>query len=120
MVRSRKTARSKGYGFVEFASIEVARIASKSVTSLVLGGKTLETKFLGPSTHKSFKKKSFVDWSKQFREKVNVDKTPEDLSKHVEGLLAKETEKREKLKEKGIDYDFPGFVNIHSNKSLQS
>lgn len=119
VIRSRKTARSKGYGFVEFASVDVARIATKSVSKLIIGGKTLEVKFVGPSTKTSFKKKSFVDWAKKFRETRNSEKSPADLSLHVKGLLQKEKEKREKLKERGIDYDFPGFVKLfHYSGSL--
>jgi hypothetical protein len=28
-------------------------------------------------------------------------------------LVEKENKKREKIKEMGLDYDFPGFVNIN-------
>ena len=47
-----------------------------------------------------------------FRAKKNADldsKTSEQRKARVEGLLQKEKEKRDRLKELQIDYEFPGF-----------
>ena len=47
-----------------------------------------------------------------FRAKKNAEettKTPEQRKARVEGLLQKEKEKRDRLKELGIEYDFPGY-----------
>ena len=47
-----------------------------------------------------------------FRAKKNADldsKTPEQRKARVEGLLQKEKEKRDRLKELQIEYEFPGF-----------
>ena len=47
-----------------------------------------------------------------FRTKKNAEvdnKTPEQRKGRVEGLLAKEKEKRDRLKELSIDYTFPGY-----------
>ena len=46
----------------------------------------------------------------------NSEKSELDMGKRVEGLLEKEREKRHRLKELGINYTFPGFVNkCHAN-----
>lgn len=37
---------------------------------------------------------------------------PEDMKKLAGKLLSKEAKLRKRLAEKGIDYDFPGFVSI--------
>ena len=44
-----------------------------------------------------------------FRNKKNALKTKEEMSAKVKGLLEKEKEKRIRLKELGIEYDFPGY-----------
>ena len=55
----------------------------------------------------------FVPTQLMFRNKVNSqEKTPEQLKARVQGLLQKEKERRDRLKELGIEYDFPGFSAI--------
>ena len=45
-----------------------------------------------------------------FRNKLNgEEKTPEQRKARIVGLLQKEKERRDRLKELSIDYDFPGF-----------
>lgn len=45
-----------------------------------------------------------------FRNKVNShESTPAERKARVEGLLQKEKERRDRLKELEIDYTFPGF-----------
>ena len=54
----------------------------------------------------------FIPTQAMVRAKKNADldsKTAEQRKARVEGLLAKEKEKRDRLKELQIDYDFPGF-----------
>jgi len=49
-----------------------------------------------------------------FRNKKNEEKTPEQLKARVQGLLEKEKEKRDRFKELGIEYDFPGYSALVS------
>lgn len=44
--------------------------------------------------------------------RYNRGHSPNDLQKRAEKLLIKESKLRKRLAEKGIDYDFPGFVSI--------
>ena len=52
---------------------------------------------------------NFVPNQLMFRNKKNAEKTPEQQAERVKGLLQKEKEKRIRLKELGIDYEFPGY-----------
>jgi hypothetical protein len=47
-----------------------------------------------------------------FRNKKNLPKTDDEKALRVKGLLEKEKEKRDRLKELGIKYAFPGYVII--------
>lgn len=44
--------------------------------------------------------------------RYNRSHDPEKISKLTEKLLKKESKLRKRLSEKGIDYDFPGFVSV--------
>lgn len=41
-------------------------------------------------------------------------KSKEEIKQYVQLLLDKEEKKRQKLKEMGIEYNFPGYVNMLS------
>jgi nucleolar protein 15 len=47
-----------------------------------------------------------------FRNKKNAEKTDEQKADRIKGLLEKEKEKRMRIKELGIEYDFPGYQAI--------
>eukprot|EP00351_Strombidinopsis_sp_SopsisLIS2011_P001206 CAMPEP_0116877710 /NCGR_PEP_ID=MMETSP0463-20121206/9454_1 /TAXON_ID=181622 /ORGANISM="Strombidinopsis sp, Strain SopsisLIS2011" /LENGTH=86 /DNA_ID=CAMNT_0004525191 /DNA_START=326 /DNA_END=586 /DNA_ORIENTATION=- len=54
----------------------------------------------------------FVPTKIMFRNKKNAEhetKTPQQLKERVQGLLQKEKEKRDRLKELEIDYSFSGY-----------
>ena len=48
----------------------------------------------------------------KFRNEKNRERTEEEKALRVKGLLEKEREKRIRLKELGIDYEFSGYVSI--------
>ena len=54
----------------------------------------------------------FIPTQVMFRNKFNAEKTPEQRAARVTGLLQKEKEKRTRLKELGIEYEFPGYQAI--------
>ena len=57
----------------------------------------------------------FIPKAKIFREKKNSEaesRTDDQRAARVTGLLAKEKEKRQRLKELGISYDFPGYAAL--------
>jgi nucleolar protein 15 len=62
----------------------------------------------------------FVPTQVKFRNAKNKqDKTDEERAARVRGLLEKERERRNRLKELGIDYEFSGYVS-HTSFSLQT
>ena len=62
---------------------------------------------------------NFVPTQLMFRNKKNAEsKTPMHMKARVEGLLQKEKEKRDRLKELMIDYSFPGYkALVETSKS---
>ena len=52
----------------------------------------------------------YVPNNVKFRNEKNREKTDVEKAQRVKGLLEKEKEKRDRLKELGISYEFPGYV----------
>ena len=77
VMRSKKTARSKGYGFVEFDDREVAAIAAESMNGYLLYGTFLEVRLLSPEeVHDNLfvranKKFKFIPWGLIYKKKMN-------------------------------------------------
>ena len=71
--------------------------------------------------HKELFKNGNREWKyipkkQMFVQKKNEEKTDEQKALKVQGLLQKEREKRDRLKELEIDYKFPGYVCIFYNE----
>ena len=69
--------------------------------------------------------KLFVGSQREFKKpkqpsvaRYNQKHTPERVTKMAETLLKKETQLRKRLAEKGIEYDFPGFVSLDILQSI--
>ncbi|KAF9168046.1 MKI67 FHA domain-interacting nucleolar phosphoprotein [Actinomortierella ambigua] len=113
--RNKKTGRSKHYAFIEFTSPDVAEIVADTMNNYLLFGHQLKCKALAknqihPSLFEGANRKfKPVPWKKIAREKHNAEKTPEQVKQINRKLLQKESAKRAKLQELGIDYDFPGY-----------
>ena len=116
--RSSKTGRSVGYAFIEFEDEETARIAAKTMNNYILFEKILKCSYI---EDKSKYERIFLKWKKKFEfknryqanlEKMNKKETNEDVKIRVQGLLDREEQKREKLKELGINYEYKGFNEI--------
>jgi nucleolar protein 15 len=77
LMRSKKSARSKGYGFVEFKDPEVAKIAAVSMNGYLMYGRPLEVRYIEPSERNKFqlirsdKKFKFVPYQIIYRNAVN-------------------------------------------------
>lgn len=60
---------------------------------------------------KRWKRKfKFVDKYQNFVQEKNKVKPKEEIKQNIQLMLDKEEQKRKKLVELGIDYEFPGFV----------
>jgi nucleolar protein 15 len=77
LMRSKKTARSKGYSFVEFENREVARVAADSMNGYIMYGRPLDVRLLENSQRNKFqlvragRKFKFVPWQIIYRNSVN-------------------------------------------------
>eukprot|EP00825_Cyclidium_porcatum_P037107 TRINITY_DN4032_c0_g1_i2.p1 TRINITY_DN4032_c0_g1~~TRINITY_DN4032_c0_g1_i2.p1 ORF type:complete len:351 (+),score=122.93 TRINITY_DN4032_c0_g1_i2:177-1229(+) len=117
VVRSKKTARIKGYGFIQFEYPEIATIAAQSMNGHMILQKVLQCHVLDENQHNPFDSKlnkefKFINWKKIYQAKINKEKDSTELAKQVSKLIEKEKEKKKKLQECGIDYDFPGYASI--------
>ncbi len=101
---------------MEFKSHEVANIVCETMDNYLMFGHILKCKIipaeqLHPKTFVGANRKfKTIPWNKIQRIKQNKAKTPEETEKITARLLAKEEEKRNKLKELGINYEFPGYA----------
>ena len=101
---------------MEFGDKKVAEIAAKSMDKYMIFNKTLDVHVVENPHFETFKHGNrdwkFVPTQAMFRAKKNADldsKTTEQRKARIEGLLQKEKEKRDRIKELEIDYEFPGF-----------
>ena len=114
VARSKKTGRSKGYAFIEFSEREVAEIATSAMNGYMMFHKTVECHLVDAPHRDTFKHGNrewkFIPNQTIFRNKLNnMMKRPEEMAARITGLLGKEKERRNRLKELEIDYEFPGF-----------
>lgn len=113
--RSKDSGRIKGYAFIEYENLEIAQIAAKTMNNYILFDKILKCSVI---TDRSRYNTIFKRWKRQFKffnkykafvEKRNKIKTPEEIKERMRDYLEKEEGKRLKLKELGLNYEFPGF-----------
>lgn len=77
LMRSKKTARSKGYCFVEFTDPEVAKIAAESMNGYIMYGRPLDVKYVENTRRNRFqlirsdRKFKFVPWQVIYRNALN-------------------------------------------------
>merc|ERR1712166_77553 len=115
--RSKKTGRSKGYGFVEFAHLEVAEVVAKVMHGYLLFGRVLSSHVVPPSEqHQTLwkganKKFKLQPRRKMAREQMTKSKSAQQAAKslHRNKAIQKKKKKKtqDKLKELGIEYKYP-------------
>ncbi|XP_030344122.1 MKI67 FHA domain-interacting nucleolar phosphoprotein [Strigops habroptila] len=112
--RSKKTGSSKGYGFIEFESDDVAKIVADTMNNYLFSERLLKCQFIPPervhenlfrNSNKIFRKPSQPAVRRYNRIRSLVQK-----AKMTKRLLRKERLLRKRLAKKGLDYDFPGFA----------
>ncbi|XP_043103994.1 MKI67 FHA domain-interacting nucleolar phosphoprotein [Puntigrus tetrazona] len=112
--RSKKTGRSKGYGFVEFECDEVAKIVAETMNNYLIGERLIKCQVMPPEkVHEKLFLGSKLGFKRPKQPAVtryNKKHAEEDQKKVASKLLSKESKLRKRLAAKGIDYDFPGFA----------
>lgn len=121
LARSKKTARPKGYGFIEFESLEIAAIAAETIDGRFMFDRRLVCHVVEDNKlHKDLFKNSgrkwkYVPYQIVNSNKVNSEKSELKQCKKVTRLLQQEEEKREKIQDffntigKENTYEFPGY-----------
>ena len=116
--RSKKSGRTHGYAFIEFKNYEVAEIAAKTMNNYLLFDRILKCNII---EEKSKYDRIFRKWKKKFEfenkykkyiENQNKKKTNEEIKNKIQLLLEREENKREKLKDLKINYNFDGYKKI--------
>lgn len=112
--RSKKTARSRGFAFIEFADKEVAAKAAESMDGYLMHGQALVAKLVPPEkvhpdtfkgANRVFKKIPFSAIER--RAMIQRSRDPAKLSQRSKGVQKKVRGKKDKLARKGIKYEFP-------------
>lgn len=118
LMRSKKTARSKGYAFIEFKYADVARIAAQSMNGYIMYGRPLDVRYIEPTQRNKFqlvradRKFKFVPWQIIHRKAVNAEKSDEKLKKTLAGLIIADQKKAQRLEELGVKYTFTGYKDL--------
>ncbi|XP_067155388.1 MKI67 FHA domain-interacting nucleolar phosphoprotein isoform X3 [Apteryx mantelli] len=120
--RAAKTGGSKGYGFIEFESDDVAKIVADTMNNYLFCERLLKCQFMPPERiHKNL----FKDCDRKFQKpsqpavrRYNKIRSVSEKAKMAKRLLRKEKLLRKRLAERGLDYDFPGFAaqELHIKK----
>ncbi|NXX56996.1 MK67I protein, partial [Scopus umbretta] len=112
--RCLQTGASKGYGFIEFESDDVAKIVADTMNNYLFSERLLKCQFMSPErVHENLFKNSnkiFLKPSQPAVRRYNKIRSLVQKAKMTKRLLRKEKLLRKRLAEKGLDYDFPGFA----------
>ena len=124
--RNKKTGASKHYAFIEFESVEVAKVVVETMHNYLLSNRLLQCHLMDddqchPELFKGAGAKfKVIPWNKVVRNRHNREKTEEEKKEFKEKLLRSEEKKRKQLKELGIDYEFDGYFSKKSKTEESS
>ncbi|XP_029661613.1 MKI67 FHA domain-interacting nucleolar phosphoprotein-like [Formica exsecta] len=115
VARSKKTGKSRGYGYVEFLYPEVAQIAAESMNNYLMCGRLLKATYIPPEKQ-HFGFFMGVNWSEdKYPKLVNRRKTilrknrvqsAEAYKKYIDKSLNKLSMLEDRLQDKGISIKF--------------
>lgn len=112
--RSKKTARSRGFAFIEFADKEVAVAAAESMDGYLMHGRRLEAKLIEPErlhadtfkgANRTFRRIPFSTLER--RGVIQRSRDPLKLSQRSRNVQKNMKRKKANLARRGIVYDFP-------------
>ncbi|CDO75163.1 hypothetical protein BN946_scf184866.g4 [Trametes cinnabarina] len=110
--RNKKTGKSKHYAFIEFDSSSVAQIVAETMDNYLLMGHILTCKVIPKDqVHPELWVGANRKWRPVPRDRVarvahNKPRTEEEQEKAERRLLKRQEQRKRKLQESGIDYDF--------------
>lgn len=110
--RNKKTGRSKHYAFLEFESASVAQIVAETMDNYLLMGHILQCKVIPKDkVHPELwiganKKWRKIPWDRVVRVSHHKPRTEEGIRKAEKRLMRRQRERKRKLEEAGIQYNF--------------
>jgi len=110
--RNKKTGKAKHYAFVEFQSPEVAVIAAEAMDNYMMFKQKLRVNVvkaadLHPQLFKGANKKfRAIPRQKLSRDQHNRERTAEEDGLRVKKAVAKDKQRRQRIKAAGIDYEY--------------
>ncbi|KAL0230582.1 hypothetical protein PCE1_004139 [Barthelona sp. PCE] len=113
--RNRRTGAHKHFGWVEFQDRHDAEVAVEVMTNYLVHFNFLQAKLLEDSEiHEGLFKNAakpffHVNHRRKHREEINKKRTAEQIQKNWDKLLKKEAVKKQKLKDEGYEYEYPGY-----------
>ncbi len=118
--RSKKTGGSKGYGFIQFADSETAKVAAETMDKYLMHGKQLvahvaplalanHPKLFAGSDRKFLKRRGAVEERDKATARNAEPKTDAQKAKATKALVKAEKKKRKRLAENFPGFDFPGY-----------
>lgn len=113
--RNKKTGRSRHYGFMEFASPEVAEIVVDTMNNYLLDGHLLQLSMIPTEeVHPSLwvganRKYRRVPADRVERARRSRSRSADERAKVNQKLLQRQKKRRAALERAGIEYDFPGY-----------
>ena len=116
--RSKKTGNSKHYGFLEFASAEVAKIVASTMNNYLMFGHILKCRVIPQDqvhpklwigANKRFKK---VPWNRIEGRKLELAKGRTEWERKIEAEKQRRAEKMEKMKEIGYEFNPPPLKGV--------
>ncbi|XP_070165703.1 MKI67 FHA domain-interacting nucleolar phosphoprotein-like [Polyergus mexicanus] len=115
VARSKKTGKSRGYGYVEFLYPEVAQIAAESMNNYLMCGRLLKATYIPPEKQ-HFGYFMGVNWTQNEYPKLrsrsktilrkNRVQSAEAYKKYIKNSLNKLSMLEDKLQDKGISIKF--------------
>ncbi|KAK1372976.1 RNA-binding (RRM/RBD/RNP motifs) family protein [Heracleum sosnowskyi] len=122
IARSKKTGKSKHFGFIQFESPEVAKIVSETMHNYLLFEHLLQVQLIPPErVHPKVWKGvgrwyTPPDFVQIERKRHDKERTLEEQRKLVERIMKRDEKRRKRIEDAGIDYKCPEIVG--SNQPL--
>ncbi|EPT01393.1 hypothetical protein FOMPIDRAFT_1120567 [Fomitopsis schrenkii] len=121
--RNKKTGGSKHYAFIEFDSSSVAEIVADTMDNYLLMGHILTCKVIPKDeVHPELWIGANRKWHVIPRDRIarvqhNKPRTEEEQERAEERLLKRQEQRKRKLQEAGINYDFGGVAYVRDRSS---
>ncbi|KAL7299438.1 hypothetical protein TKK_0007681 [Trichogramma kaykai] len=119
IARSKKTGKSKGYGYIEFQDPAVAEVTAKTMNGYYMCGRNLKARYIpSENVHKGFF--SGKAWSETFHPKINhrvkalkkqdLPQSEEKYKKNMKRKMGQLSAIEEKLKKAGVKISLKNVV----------